>query len=53
MFIVKQLVDGEWIDASSHTQEVDAQSQKQRFIENGTAEETLKIEDSSITEEPA
>lgn len=44
MFKVEMIIDGEWQDASSHTLLVDAEIQKQRFIDAGrAAENSIRI----------
>jgi hypothetical protein len=43
MFAVEILIDTLWTLASSHTLLVDAEAQKQRFIESDVSPDTLRI----------
>jgi len=49
MFIVR--IDG--VDSSSHTQEIDAKTQKERLVLSGTEENLIEIVESSEFNPPS
>lgn len=49
MFVIEIRLEGLWTDASSHTQETDAESQRTRFINDGhSADDTRIVEKNSF-----